>query len=143
MCAKKLVISDYDKARLERKIEQVLTEAEVDQSNPELAYVKQLAGEIQKARIVPPEKIPPDVVTMNSTVELKDEESGREIEYTLSFPANSDPVNGRISILAPVGIALLGSHVGDVIQWPVPKGTCKYRVLRIVYQPEAAGDYSK
>ena len=143
MRAKKLVISEYDKARLERKIEQVLTDAEVDDTNPELSYVHQLANEILRARIVPPEKVPPDVVTMNSTVELEDTESGREITFTLAFPANSDPVSGKVSILAPVGLALLGSHEGDLVQWKAPNGMRKHRVRRIVYQPEAAGDMEK
>ena len=143
MCAKKLVISEYDKDRLERKIEQVLTDAEADPSNPELLYVNQLADEISRARIVPPEKVPADVVTMNSRVELEETDSGKELTYTLSFPADSDPVTGKVSILAPVGIALLGSHEGDVIQWKAPKGICKHRIRRIVYQPEAAGDTEK
>lgn len=143
MCAKSLIISTYDKERLERKIEQVRTDAEGGKAHLELGYVTQLAEEISQARIVAPEQLPADAVSMNSVVELVDTERGSVHEYALVFPAESDPSTGRISILAPLGIALLGCKVNDVVRWSVPKGECSYRIQRLIYQPEANGEYTK
>jgi regulator of nucleoside diphosphate kinase len=69
---------------------------------------------------------------MNSTVELEDLEDGEILTYTLVFPENADIESGRISILAPLGMAMLGFKVGDEFEWPVPAGTLRVRVRRLV-----------
>ncbi|NLG74442.1 MAG: nucleoside diphosphate kinase regulator [Chloroflexi bacterium] len=104
-------------------------------------YLKQLAGELEKAQIVEPKEVPPDVITLNSKVRLVDEDLGEEMIYTLVFPEEADVTQGKISVLAPIGTAMLGYRVGDVFQWDTPGGKCTMRVKEIIYQPEAAGDY--
>ena len=80
-------------------------------------------------------------MTMNSRVRLKDLNSGDERIYTLVFPTEADVTQNKISILAPVGTAMLGYRVGDKIDWPVPSGMKTFRIEEILYQPEAAGDF--
>jgi regulator of nucleoside diphosphate kinase len=98
-----------------------------------------LRAELARAEIVEPAHMPSDVITMNSTARfvLND---GSEREITLVYPRDADGSAGKVSILAPVGSALLGLRVGDSIRWPAPGGDVDLRVLAIRYQPEAAGD---
>ena len=100
-----------------------------------------LKEELDRAQIVLPKDIPSDVVTMNSRVRLSDMSKGEEQVYTLVFPRDADTVTGKISVLAPVGTAILGYRVGDMIEWQVPAGKRKLKIEEIIYQPEAAGDY--
>ncbi len=101
-----------------------------------------LREELDRARLVEPDEMPPDVVTMNSMVQFAVEETGADSEITLVYPDRADAAKGRISVLAPVGSALLGLAVGDAIEWPLPNGrTVHLRVRGVTYQPEAAGDY--
>jgi regulator of nucleoside diphosphate kinase len=104
---------------------------------------RDLEEELERAEVVAPEEIPPDVITMNSRVRLTDLERGETLEYTLVFPHEADYDAGKISILAPIGTALLGYRVGHVIEWPVPAGVRRLRVEAILYQPEAAGDFDR
>ncbi|MFZ1744687.1 MAG: nucleoside diphosphate kinase regulator [Nitrospirales bacterium] len=104
-------------------------------------HLESLMEELDRAHIVLPKDIPADVVTMNSRVRLSDMSKGEELEYTLVFPRDADTATGKISILAPVGTAILGYRVGDSIEWQVPIGTRKLKIEEILYQPEAAGDY--
>jgi regulator of nucleoside diphosphate kinase len=100
-----------------------------------------LRRELDRADIVEPAQMPPDVITMNSIIRFVDETSGAEREITLVYPRDADGSGERISILAPVGSALLGLRVGARIAWPLPGGrTTQLRVLALPYQPEAAGD---
>lgn len=99
-------------------------------------HVEMLERELEHANVVPSEEIPPDVVTMHSRVLIQDVETGIEVGYTLEFPAAADKP-GRLSILAPIGTALLGYKEGDVIEWPVPRGVRRVRVQEVLYQPEA------
>jgi len=103
--------------------------------------LKTLEFELKRARIVPSDKIPPDSITMNSKVLLKELDSGEETIYTLVYPDDADLIENKISVLAPIGTAMLGFRKGDIIDWEVPAGTIKLKVEDIVYQPEAAGDY--
>lgn len=104
-------------------------------------HLESLLEELDRAHIVLPKDIPADVVTMNSRVRLLDMSKGEELNYTLVFPRDADAATGKISILAPVGTALLGYRVGDMIEWPVPIGTKTIKIEEILYQPEAAGDF--
>ena len=97
---------------------------------------------MDRAKIVKPEEIPPDVVTMNSTVLFRIEPSNKEFSLTLVYPNDYDLSADKISILAPVGSALLGLREGDTISWPKPGGgVLQVRVLKVVYQPERSGDF--
>lgn len=104
-------------------------------------YLKMLAGELDKAVVVEPRQIPPNVITLNSTVCLTDADTGDEMIYTLVFPEEADMSQGKISILAPIGTGMLGYRVGDTFEWETPGGKRCIRVKEILYQPEAAGDY--
>ena len=79
---------------------------------------------------------------MNSKFKLKDLDSGEEMTYTLVFPEDADIYKNKISIYAPMGIALIGYRVSDIIEWQVPGGILRIKVLEIIYQPEASGDFN-
>jgi regulator of nucleoside diphosphate kinase len=98
-----------------------------------------LENELARAVVVSHGQIPKDVVTMNSRVEFEDEATGERHEFTLVYPGNADISKGSISILAPVGSALLGLSAGQSIDWDLPNGQKRrYRVISVPYQPEAA-----
>jgi regulator of nucleoside diphosphate kinase len=78
---------------------------------------------------------------MNSRVGLVDLDTEEEMVYTLVFPHEADITQSKISVLAPIGTAILGYRVGDTLTWQVPDGMRRLRVKQILYQPEAAGDY--
>ena len=97
-----------------------------------------LENELARAVAVSRDQIPKDVVTMNSRVEFEDETTGERHEFTLVYPGSADVSKGSISILAPVGSALLGLSAGQSIDWELPNGQKRrYRVISVPYQPEA------
>lgn len=100
-----------------------------------------LADELDRAEVVPPERIAGNVVTMNSRVVFEDQKTGERREISLVYPQDSDPEKGRVSVLAPIGSALLGLSVGQTIDWPLPRGQVRrLRLVEVLYQPEEAGD---
>jgi regulator of nucleoside diphosphate kinase len=104
-------------------------------------YLNKLEAELDRAEIVDPKEIPVDVITMRSKVRLKDLVSGEANTYSLVFPTEADFSEGKISILAPIGTAILGYKQGDTIEWPVPSGVRRLKVDKVLYQPEAEGDF--
>ena len=101
-----------------------------------------LEEELGRATIVAQKEIPPDIVTMNSTVAFKALETDKESEITLVYPKDADVTKACISVLAPVGVALLGLRIGQEIEWPMPNGERRHlKVTGIKFQPEAAGDW--
>jgi regulator of nucleoside diphosphate kinase len=101
-------------------------------------YAK-LEGEMARAVVVPRAEIPRDVVTMNSRVVFENETTGERREVTLVYPADANIDAGKISVLVPVGTALLGLRVGQSIDWQLPSGEKhRYRVIEVPYQPESA-----
>lgn len=104
----------------------------------------ELKAELERAEIVEPEDIPPTVVSMNSTVRFRVASSSEEFTLTLVYPKDMDAASGKISVLAPVGSALLGLAQGDEIEWPKPGGgVLRVRIEEILYQPERAGEYHR
>lgn len=103
-------------------------------------YLQMLRTELDRAKIVPREKIDADIVTMNSTVRVRDCDSGRVTTLTLVFPEDANPQADRISVVAPLGAALLGYRVGAKLSFTVPTGKRSCEIVEVVYQPEAAGD---
>jgi regulator of nucleoside diphosphate kinase len=97
-----------------------------------------LADELESAEVVEPDCVPPDVVTMRSRVRVLDMVSGQAATYTICYPTEANFEAGRLSILAPIGTALLGYREGDVIEWPVPGGVRVLKVEKLEHQPEAA-----
>lgn len=105
--------------------------------------VDALRGELDRAKVVEPGEVPPDVVTMNSVVHCRDEASGASYELVLVYPHAAGKA-GAVSVLAPVGSALLGLSVGQSIAWQVPGGrTLQVKVLEVVRQPEAMGEFHR
>jgi regulator of nucleoside diphosphate kinase len=104
-------------------------------------YLAELQAELDRAQIVASQAVSQEVVTMNSIVVLLDPLTRKEETYTLVFPEDADIGQGKISILAPIGTAMLGCEIGDTFESKVPAGKRRLKVKRIIYQPEAAGDY--
>jgi regulator of nucleoside diphosphate kinase len=136
MSGKTIHITAFDLERL-RKL--ILDAQSTEYRKSE--YIEKLKMELNRAIIVKPREIPPTVVTMNSTIALVDLDTKEEETYTLVFPEDADISKGKISILAPIGTAMLGYEIGDVFEWDVPAGKRRLRVERIIYQPEASGNF--
>lgn len=129
-----LYLSRADVARLERLIASA-------RDQRDLAYLDGLEARLEQAQSIAAREVPPDVVTMNSRVRLHEPRTGARPEYTLVFPEAADAARLRISVLAPLGAALLGAREGDRVQWETPGGEREMVVESILYQPEAAGRY--
>jgi regulator of nucleoside diphosphate kinase len=136
MNRKPIHITAYDLERL-RKL--ILDAQATEYRKSE--YIEKLKMELNRAIIVKPQEVPSTVVTMNSTIELLDLDTNELETYTLVFPEDADLSKSRISILAPIGTGMLGYEIGDVFEWDVPAGKRHLRVERIIYQPEASGDF--
>jgi regulator of nucleoside diphosphate kinase len=104
-------------------------------------HLAELIAELQRAEVVPSDEVPSDVVTMNSTVVLRDLDTGEEETYTLVYPNHADIARNRLSVLAPIGTAILGYQVGDVVRWRVPAGMRRLRVEDVLFQPERVGAF--
>ncbi|AYV14285.1 MULTISPECIES: nucleoside diphosphate kinase regulator [Shewanella] len=131
-----IVISEVDLERLERLLD----------SLPANAFPghQALEAELERAEIRPSKEMPDNVVTMNSEVRFRMSSSNEEFTLRLVYPKDADGSAGKISILAPVGGALLGLAQGDEIEWPGPGGgTVKVRIEEIIYQPERSGDFHR
>jgi regulator of nucleoside diphosphate kinase len=136
MKGRKIYITEFDKARLEELI--AVAEEFGGQDRKDL---EALAGELDQAEIVSPSEIPSEVVTMNSKVSLRDLTTSETKTYVLVFPKNANIAAGAISVLAPIGTAILGYAKGDIVEWAVPSGVRRIQIEDIIYQPEAAGDF--
>ena len=133
----KIYITEFDRKRLKGLIKF----AEQQWDKRVLQFLRELDEELDRAEIVKPEEIPTGVITMNSTFRVHDLDTGEDFRYTLVFPARADSAKGKISILAPVGTAMLGYRVGDTVEWKDPAGLKRVKVEEILYQPEAEHDY--
>lgn len=129
-----ITVSSLDLARLEA----LLSRSDVNGSEAG----DLLQTELDRAEILPPENMPPDVVTMNSLVVFRIEQTGAEFERRLCYPSQSS--EQAVSVLAPVGMALLGLRIGQTIDWPGPDGRfLQVTIVDIRYQPERSGDLSR
>ena len=129
-----IILTRLDVQRLETLIETL------DESLPGVVALQE---ELDRAdNIVGHTEVPAGVVTMNSRVHCREQSSGKDYHLTLVYPKDANADEGKISILAPVGSALLGLQVGQHINWPAPGGkTLKLELLEVEYQPEAAGNF--
>jgi regulator of nucleoside diphosphate kinase len=131
-----IIVTEFDKRRLLGLIEIFRARSRDSDSLDELEL------ELERADTVDPWNVPADVVTMNSTVELVDLDTRERRTLTVVFPGAADVASGRVSILAPVGRALLGARQGAQVECPTPSGTRRVVVKRISFQPEASGKYN-
>jgi len=134
MSKKVSVISEFDQTRLLEVLETLKEEG----GGRRWARGDKLREKFASAKALVPEEIPPDVITMNSIVRVRDLESEKEGVYNLVFPSHSKPLEGRVSVLSSLGIALFGCRIGDELEWDTPKGCKLLKVIGLIYQPEAA-----
>lgn len=125
-----IIVTDTDLQRLLRVLDQHDSPAS-----------ERLDAELHRAVVVAQRSVPPNVVTMNSEVVYEDRDTLATREVKVVYPKDADAARGRVSVLAPIGTALLGMRVGQTIEWLVPGGTKRIRVVEIRYQPEASGDF--
>lgn len=137
MPKRKIILTKNDFVRLE-----ALLSSEFTQAIGPSEYLESLAAELQRAQVVAPDAVPRNVVTMNSTVKLRDCDTHELNSYTLVFPDDADIVNNMLSVLAPVGTAILGQRVGDSLRWRTPGGWRRVKVEQVLYQPERAGVFN-
>ena len=137
MGQRQIGITPDDMARLRE-----LVRADRAVSRRDRDHLAELDRELDRAEIIGPEDLSHDVVTMHSTVRVRDLDSGRTVVYTLVFPGDADIDKERISILAPIGTALIGYRAGDLVEWRTPGGTRRLRIEEVLFQPEAAAGAS-
>lgn len=136
--AKQIWTTTKDKERLLACLELM----ELDSGHRERPHIQELSVELERAEVVEdPSKTPEDLITMRSQVELKNLSTGRPLLCTLVYPEEGNPEEARISVLAPLGTAMLGHRVGDTFEVRLPKGPTTFEVARLAYQPEMAGDF--
>jgi regulator of nucleoside diphosphate kinase len=135
---KSIYITTQDKQRLE----DLLAEAAISDPRHQ-GDLKALEAELRRAVIVEPDKVPADVITMNSRAELVDLDTRETVTFTLVFPPEANVDEEKISVLAPIGAGMLGYRVGDEFEWKVPAGVRRMKMVKVHYQPEAAGDFDR
>ena len=132
-----IFITATDLERLKKLIEN----EKVLRKKEESKEIRDLEKELNRAVIVKSENIPHDIITMNSKFILVDLNSNEEIEYSLVYPENADFFDNKISIIAPIGTAMLGYKEGDEIDWHIPDGVARFKIKKIIYQPESEGAF--
>lgn len=116
---------------------------ELDFARLSSLYGRPLPDALGAAHLVPSREIAPDIVTMYSQVEIILVDSGLRQQLTLCYPRDAEPALGFVSVLSPIGSALLGLRVGDLARWQLPHGEERAaEVVAILFQPEASGDYT-
>ncbi|HEY8460108.1 MAG TPA: nucleoside diphosphate kinase regulator [Blastocatellia bacterium] len=131
-----IYVTEFDLKRLSSLLDRAQSWGYKDR-----ASLIRLGEKLERAHVVSPREIPGDVVTMNSQVRIRDLKSNEEKVLTLVFPHEADYERGNLSILAPIGMALLGYRAGEIVEWKVPAGVRRLKIEQALYQPEAAGDY--
>ena len=138
MLDREIVVTAFDQHRLRNLLEGFRRWQSRDR-----APVDHLEAELDRAEVVLPVDVPVDVVTMNSEVAVRDMDSNEEMTFAVVFPSDADVNRQRISILAPMGTAVLGYRVGDTIDWNVPGRIRRLKIERVLFQPKAAGQFDQ
>lgn len=133
---KKVTLTKNDYTRIYKAITVAKNSKTINSNEAE-----KLLSELSKAEIVPSEKIDKDVVTMNSEVKLFFENTQKEQSFKIVYPQDANLKENKISIFSPIATALIGYKIGDEIEWIVPGGMTKIKIIDLIYQPEAAGDF--
>lgn len=134
---KNLIVNRLDYARIKKCINDAKQFKSINSTEAE-----SLLKELDSAKIVEPEAIPSNVVTMNSIVKLSFLNNNKQAQFQIVYPDQADLKENKISIFSPIATALIGYKVADEIEWIVPAGLTKIRIDEIMYQPEAAGDFN-
>ncbi|WP_372641449.1 nucleoside diphosphate kinase regulator [Ancylomarina sp.] len=131
-----LIISRLDYTRIKKCISDAKRNKTISDFE-----AKELLTELNSAKIVEPQAVPSNLVTMNSVVKLSFLNSNKHVQFRIVYPDEANLKDHRISIFSPIATALIGYKVGDVIEWVVPAGLTQLKIDEIVYQPEAAGNF--
>ncbi len=134
---RKIIINRLDYARIKKCISDAKQFKSISNTEAE-----KLMKELDSAQIVEPEEIPSNVVTMNSIVKLSFLNNNKQVQFQIVYPSQANIKENKISIFSPIATALIGYKVADEIEWIVPAGLTNIRIDEIIYQPEAAGDYT-
>jgi regulator of nucleoside diphosphate kinase len=132
--SRKIYITESDKDKLLKLINKGKYEEFKNNIN-----LKELEAEINRAEVTSVDNLPEDVITMNTKVLLLID--GTEEDLTLVYPSEADMLENKVSVLSPIGTAILGYSEGSIIEWKVPNGTSKIEVKKVLFQPEALGLY--
>lgn len=100
-----------------------------------------LREELERGQVVPADAVPKGVVTMHSQVRVRDLKAQESETYTLVYPDEADINENKLSVLAPLGMALLGTRIGQVVKFDAPGGPRRLKIEKILYQPESSGDF--
>ncbi len=133
----KLILNKLDYLRIQKCIEDAKQLKSITAVEAE-----SLMKELNSAKIMEPEKIPANVVTMNSEVRISFLNTNKQIQFKIVYPREANVKENKISIFSPIATALIGYKVGEEVEWIVPAGLTRIRIDEIVYQPEASGDYN-
>ncbi|MCE5348133.1 MAG: nucleoside diphosphate kinase regulator [Bacteroidales bacterium] len=131
-----IILSKLDFSRIVDSIKEAKRTNSVSASEAE-----KLLNELSSAKVVEPQEIPVDVVTMNSIVKISFLNTNKEVRFQIVYPNQANIKENKISIFSPIATALIGFKAGDEIEWIVPSGLTRIRIDEILYQPEAAGDF--
>ncbi|MCA1758178.1 MAG: nucleoside diphosphate kinase regulator [Bacteroidales bacterium] len=132
-----IIINRLDYARIKKCINDAKQFKSISNAEAE-----KLMKELDSAKIVTPENIPSNVVTMNSIVKVSFLNNNKQVQFQIVYPDLANFKENKISIFSPIATALIGYKVADEIEWIVPAGITNIRIDEIIYQPEASGDYS-
>lgn len=127
----KMLVTAHDARRLTELI--VRSEGS---HGPDRDHIEALAEKLEHAVVVPPEAVPPDVVTIHSQVRIHHLDSDTVATHTLAYPGRREAADA-VSVLAPLGNAMLGVREGDEVEWRAPGGERRFKVLEVIHQPEA------
>ncbi len=130
-----ITVTQLDFVRLSKLIQMIREDKSID-----IEYLNYLGVELKRAAKINSKKITPDFVTMNSVMEVTLLETGKRMELRLVYPNQADFSKGLISVLSPLGCALLGYKNGDIVSFKAPMGEQKVRIEKVIYQPEAHGE---
>jgi regulator of nucleoside diphosphate kinase len=131
-----IIVNSLDVARIKKCISDARYFKSINKVEAE-----RLIKELESAKIVEPESIPSNVVTMNSIVKMSFLNNNLQVQFQIVYPDQANIKENKISIFSPIATALIGYKVNDEIEWIVPSGLTKIRIDEIIYQPEAAGHY--
>ncbi|QEA37763.1 nucleoside diphosphate kinase regulator [Pistricoccus aurantiacus] len=131
-----ITINRLDAERLQRLIDNA--------SDKDMPVAEALEVELERGEVIEPQDIPEDVVSMNSQVQFTDLNRGKQLTRTLVYPHALAGTEDGLSVMAPIGAALLGLRIGDIIDWTLPDGhDTKLRIDAILWQPERAGQFHR
>ncbi len=133
---KNLIVSSLDSERLRERILDARAKTGLTKE------LQALLNDLNSAKVMEPHKIPSDVLTMNSEVKLSYLNNGKSMQIKIVYPEEADVKKQKVSIFAPLAVALLGSKKGDIVSWSVNNVAVRVKIDDIVYQPEAVGDYN-